>query len=124
VRELGEGGQGKVHLVLNSSVYSDAYGYFLNFERDFRAAIPNRLEKERFSSLQKVVNNIIHMDDPKFYGALKVLHKPQDARNAELSETRIENDNKAKRHSRAKQNIKSPRARKFRSTWGFYIKLL
>ncbi len=85
---LGQGGQGKVHLVsrkapperdseLRSSLHRMTTGY------------PN---PDAYQLFRRCLRETMKIDDPANQGALKVLHQPQDARDAALAKERIKRE--------------------------------
>jgi len=96
IEELGEGGQGKVYRVLDSSKF--------NIEKQIRPLIQRSIQilgssiqteetkKEIFKSFRKAITDLFRAEDPSHHGALKVLHKPEDARDADRAEARIKRE--------------------------------
>lgn len=82
--ELGKGGQGKVYRVLDLSKFdTDIFSSLGKSIEGFTASIYAKDYKDRFKDFHKSVVEIIRMENPINHGALKVLHKPEDARDAD-----------------------------------------
>ena len=80
IENLGEGGQGKVYLALLKKTYER---HLETLSMLGASLVPVEAQKERFQRLRKAV-----LEDSN-YGALKVLHSPENARDFELAEERI-----------------------------------
>lgn len=92
IGELGQGGQGKVYRVLDTSKINTG---------EIRQAIISIIREVKNQDLQPTdwmkdlgplkdaIANLIRMEDPACHGALKVLHEPKHARDPELAEARI-----------------------------------
>lgn len=94
--EIGEGGQGRVYRVLKGSIYGNAFMAFLKTEELMGSEYARHTkESDRFQFFRKAVNVALNMEDPKYCGALKVLHDPQNARDPNLAKSRIKYEIKA-----------------------------
>lgn len=99
VEECGGGGQGKVYRVLDLQTF--------NVNDDIRPSIeawikelmsPYKSEqviKDKFELFSNALIRLNQMYDPVNHGALKILHEPEDARNAERAEDRIKREMQA-----------------------------
>lgn len=95
VKELGEGGQGKVFLVRDTQLYTNRP--FLESLADaIRELDPGvrRLDKPEmregaFAKFRQCILDIVKSESPSHQGALKVLHKPALARDHERASERI-----------------------------------
>jgi serine/threonine protein kinase len=91
--EIGAGGQGRVYTVYDRNQFDIA-----KLGLELRNAIGNlpfatfQEYGERLEEFHKVVRAIMAMDDPRNWGALKVLHRPEDARDPERAEERIKRE--------------------------------
>ncbi|MDD5530625.1 MAG: protein kinase family protein [bacterium] len=88
-KELGKGGQGVVYLAVNTGIidYAElqkAIEYLANYQ--YKTAI----DTEHYAT--KLVNFMKEVDNPNNYGALKVLHKPQEGREYTLAQERIKRE--------------------------------
>lgn len=94
IGELGQGGQGKVYRVLDASKFSierllpeiteSLSGLVGSQPKDARVRL--------FEKFRKAVVDLVQMEDPSNCGALKVLHEPEDARDADRAEDRIKRE--------------------------------
>jgi len=93
IEELGEGGQGKVYRVLDTKKF--------NIDKQIRPFIQRSIQtlgssmqaeetkKESFKSFRKAIIDLFRSEDASHHGALKVLHKPEDARDADRAGARM-----------------------------------
>ncbi|MEN6334244.1 MAG: protein kinase [Phycisphaerales bacterium] len=89
VRFLGEGGQAKVHLV-NRKCRSASWETTRKALLDMCATVVYEGTQERaIQAFHECVLGIIRTHDPSQQGALKALHKPEDARDHLLAKDRI-----------------------------------
>ena len=93
VKDLGEGGQGIVYQVLDSKELLNHKDTILNNQSrrnrtDARTPEYQQLVDEYLNSFGSLVN----IYNPSNHLALKVLHKPEDARNAENAVDRMHNE--------------------------------
>ncbi|MGO8988276.1 MAG: protein kinase domain-containing protein [bacterium] len=105
IEELGEGGQGKVYRVLDK----DRFHTKRNLQEMLKASITKfagiqdePMKQEALELFSTAVLQIIQEQDVNNHGALKVLHKPEEARDAKRAEERI------KREIQAMSEIKHP----------------
>jgi len=93
IDDLGPGGgQGKVYRVLDTSKFNvkkEVIPALKNSIISFTTSQTEETMKAMFELFRKPVVHIMTMENLYNYGALKVLHDPKDARDAELAETRI-----------------------------------
>jgi len=100
IGKLGQGGQGKVFRALDASKF--------NIDKELQPSLrkslltlavssiaPEETPKKNFELFRKIIVKIIQMEDPSNYGALKVLHEPEEARDADRAEARIKGEIKA-----------------------------
>jgi serine/threonine protein kinase len=92
IGELGQGGQGTVHRVIDASKFNIDKQVRPNIMHSLRGLTSAQTEESQekfFESFRKAVLDLVRMEDPAYHGALKVLHNPRDARDAALAEDRI-----------------------------------
>ena len=82
---LGQGGQGKVFRVYDTSKGMDTQSLdsaIESFIRQLSPSIPldERTKQSKAANFRSAVTTIIQMNDSSYHGALKVLHQPEDAR--------------------------------------------
>lgn len=97
IKELGEGGQGKVYKVIDVTKF--------NLEQEIKPAINNWINSlsnrsvastpENFDLFRKAIVKLVKMDDDANHSALKILHKAEKARDAESAEARIKHEMQA-----------------------------
>lgn len=90
---LGEGGQGKVYRVIPYSMGEGVDRHIM----EALAVIGNRHENNdlrdvHYQLFEKNLPLLLKRTDPSNHKALKVLHKPKDARDSELAEERIKRE--------------------------------
>lgn len=89
IKELG---QGVVYRALDISKFTidkEIRPVIENSIRSFFSIQPDKSRKDFFETFRKAIVNITKMEDPANHGALKVLHKPAEARDFERQEERI-----------------------------------
>jgi len=94
IDELGEGGQGKVYRVLDTSKFNDQ-ALFTTIEKSIKrssASLNKQNQEEHFKPFRKAIVDLIRMEDPTNHSALKVLHKLEDARDHERATARIKKE--------------------------------
>ena len=92
IEPLGEGGQGKVYRVLDDSKFrvDDVLSPSIqNSIASFSGILTPEKRRENLESFRKAILDFIRMEDPDNQGALKILHEPKEARDANLAKTRI-----------------------------------
>ena len=92
VRELGSGGQGTVWLVRDKQLYGEGSfrNRFSDSLRDYTTGGGRPRDKEdRFAAVRQCILDIARAESPSHQGALKVLHKPADARDSEHASERM-----------------------------------
>lgn len=97
IEEIGSGGQGKVYRVVDKQIFDVKGNIYPSIEKSIRILSASVMlpEDERLKSLdsfKKAIIDIIKMEDLSFHGALKVLHKPQEARDFTLAKDRIKRE--------------------------------
>jgi len=94
IRLLGQGGQGKVWLVRDVTKTPSHRAFETNLGNAIRAAArgSGTQRDEAVATLTQAINDIVDGDDPSKLGALKVLHKPEDARDPEQARERIKRE--------------------------------
>ncbi len=93
IEEIGSGGQGRVYTVCDRNPF-DAVTLASQL-KDIVQTFPYATypeQREHLEEFHKVVRAIVAMDDPRNWGALKVLHRPEDARDPERAEERIKRE--------------------------------
>ena len=97
IKEIGQGGQGKVFRVYDTSKVMDPGSLdsaITSFIQQLSATTsgPEVMRKSALANFRSAVTALIRMDDPSYHGALKVLHQPEDARNAATAQERIQRE--------------------------------
>jgi len=96
--ELDEGGQGKVYRVLDDAKFKidkDILPAMSKLLNAFASEKDAESIKKHFPSVRNLLSTIYSMENSANQGALKVLHKPEDARDSERAEERIMKEMKA-----------------------------
>ena len=108
IRELGQGGQGKVYRVIDTVRFHTTVNLqgilqasINKFSNKFKPATDSTKE-EALELFRTAVLQIIQMEDVTNHAALKVLLEPEEARDSNLAEERI------KREIKAMSEIKHP----------------
>jgi serine/threonine protein kinase len=92
VETLGQGGQGKVYLV-SKKCESASYPAIRKALGAMTAGVVYDGTQDRArEDFIRCLRDVIRMYDPAEQGALKVLHKPEDARNPDLAKDRIRHE--------------------------------
>ena len=96
IKDLGQGGQGKVFRVRDISELDmlDDRLAIASWIREFPIPIDDSTSDKRFERFRKALSNLLNSDVDK-HGALKILHMPAAARDAELAEIRIQREIRA-----------------------------
>lgn len=93
IKELGEGGQGKVYLVFDNlkiSLPNEITKEFIDSVKPLlEVDRANIIRKDQFKTFVKKTCNLINMNNPAYQGALKILHDPKEARDADRAVIRI-----------------------------------
>ncbi|MFZ5518622.1 MAG: protein kinase domain-containing protein [Candidatus Zhuqueibacterota bacterium] len=94
VEELGSGGQGKVFRVIPKSIGSLMDRRLINALKRIGklSDIYYDEDSEDNKTLKEGIINLIKREDISNHNALKVLHKPEDARDSTLADKRIRNE--------------------------------
>jgi serine/threonine protein kinase len=99
VRELGRGGQGTVLLVRDGGKVASREELRVKLRTLLQDATSsmdyNESRRESLNQLIDLIPTIVQRDDPKNFAAMKQLHAPEDARNAESAAARIASEMKA-----------------------------
>lgn len=99
IEECGGGGQGKVYRVFDDSKFKFEQYLFPKIENSIRELTPiqknDKFRKQFINYFRRTVFELIRMGDPINHCALKVLHEPEDARDAKKAEARIKKEIKA-----------------------------
>ena len=101
LEEIGAGGQGKVHRVLDKELFDEDVLW-----RELKDAIVTlgatqheAQYREKYNLLKRIHQDLHSIADPQQHGALKVLHTPEDARDFGAQEERIRREIKAMQES-------------------------
>jgi serine/threonine protein kinase len=88
------GGQGKVYRVCKKNEYLEVQGGVRNALERFSRSVTYGAQQnsEDHKELRKWLPMMLQMEDPANQFALKVLHKPQDARDPKLAKERIKRE--------------------------------
>ncbi len=93
IEEHDGGGQGKVYRVCRRNEYSEVQKGMESALRSMTAGIRYADQvTENHKNLAKWTSKMVQMEDPTNQFALKVLHKPQDARDPKLAKERIKRE--------------------------------
>lgn len=98
VDEIGAGGQGKVYLVYDRNQIDLKNGLIGDLKSALGGVNAFTTVESRRKSLQfirKVFKDIVDIAELRNHGALKVLHQPEDARDAARAKDRIKNEIRA-----------------------------
>ncbi len=98
VKDLGEGGQGKVYLVRDRQTFSmdKICVTVIDSIREMGlSAFADGQREKAFSRFHTAVKQLIHADDTENLAALKVLHPTEKARDPERAEERIRREMQA-----------------------------
>ena len=94
LREIGEGGQGKVYEVCRKADFDTSL-----LIPELRRALSGLTTAQTpqttpgyFQQFRDVIKKMLRIEDPLTHGALKVLHQPKDARNADKALDCIKNE--------------------------------
>lgn len=94
IKNLGEGGQGKVYCVSKLNVELEDT-CMKSLARLAPRVTSVKERRECFDSFRKSLFELLKLEDPSNQGALKILHKIEDARDANLAKDRIKREIKA-----------------------------
>lgn len=95
VKELGKGGQGQVHLVLDKLGLKKEHYLEKLYEALKDIQIPtdqSRIAKRSAEEIWTTIREMVQVESEEPFGALKILNKPDDARDAERASERAENE--------------------------------
>jgi len=93
LEEIGSGGQGKVYRVCRAEEYTRVQSGVSQAMRNITARVGYvQQQQEDYNELRKWLPKVLQMEDPANQFALKVLHKPQDARSPQLAKERIKRE--------------------------------
>ncbi len=99
IGDLGKGGQGVVYRVLDTSQFN-VDGHLLPAIKNsirYLAVTDYGVSKDHFEAFRKAVVALVQMEDPSHHGALKVLHQPEESRDADRAKARIKTEIEAMR---------------------------
>jgi len=91
IEKLGEGGQGEVYKVLDKSKFKVDEMLSIISTGVSRTDSKEK-QRKQFGAFRQTTLDFSRMEDPVNQGALKVLHLPEAARDAELAEERLKNE--------------------------------
>lgn len=90
---LGTGGQGEVHRVRDSEKAPRDEELVAQAQKSLQRLDSNIIDKkenlEAYKSFENIIQAILRRDDPTLCGALKILHKPEEARDRERAQERL-----------------------------------
>ena len=89
---VGEGGQGMVYKVIRLDQYSTTKSDVIHAIRGLTGIAYQEMRDEAYEKLFMALPELIQMHSAAGQDALKVLHQPQDARDADLAEVRIKRE--------------------------------
>lgn len=91
IKQLGEGGQGKVFLVRNKPVVSldDIRASLTDALGSMMSVATKQIREQAFRTFRKAMEDLLRPTDPDNLAALKVLHQPEDARDPARADERI-----------------------------------
>lgn len=92
IEKLGSGGQGKVSRVRNKLKTLGVQSEILTAFRNLRGPVTGPRGLLNIELLCKGINDRMKLEDPSNQGALKVLHKPEKARDFDLARKRIKRE--------------------------------
>ncbi len=93
---LGEGGQGKVYRVFKLEIDSKIKSSVIDtLKKIVISTTHHEITTGNYERFFEALSEMLKMQDPSQQGALKVLHEPQEARDAELAPERIKREIKA-----------------------------
>lgn len=94
IGEIGEGGQGKVYQAFDKSIKKETDNKIADFLNSIKVAHINDIQK-RLDEFFNLSYKRLSLQDVSLHRALKILHKPIDARDSELAKERIKIELKA-----------------------------
>jgi len=93
LEELGKGGQGVVYKARDSQKAPRDEELVEQAHKSLRvlasSVVNKRENQEAYRSFENLIDELIRRDDATLYGALKILHKPEDARDPECAQERL-----------------------------------
>ena len=93
IESLGEGGQGKVYRVTDKNMEQSLEKTAANRLRDAASTkFSPKIQLDNFKEFRELFRKLAKLEEPSNQGALKVLHNPEDARDAQLAEERIKRE--------------------------------
>jgi len=90
--ELGEGGQGKVYLVSNKLESLAIEEKVVQSIQQFSGISTADKRKKHYEIFRDSIIKMFELEHPSQQGALKVLHSPENARDANLAEERLKRE--------------------------------
>ena len=94
IKEIGEGGQGKVYRVIDKSIKKETDKVIVDFLNSLKVYGVDNIQKN-LDEFFNLVHKRLLIQDISSQKALKILHKPLDARDFDLAKERIKNELKA-----------------------------
>jgi serine/threonine protein kinase len=96
IEEVGSGGQGKVYRVYDTQKFgtTDEFRKWLQYSLhrlSLERPNPSTYDQD-FEMFQNSILKLVSLQDPSQYYALKILHKPEDARDFEIADERIKKE--------------------------------
>jgi len=92
IRQIGEGGQGRVYLVSKKSEFVSDTAVRTALGRMTKGVVYETTREKEYEDFRKCLLEMIKMEDPSNQCVLKVLHKPEHARDADLAMERIKRE--------------------------------
>jgi len=92
---IGQGGQGEVFKVIDKQKFINTIGRIPSTIEILADTRMRSIHERNIDEFGKAVLDFIRKDDPNNQGALKILHKPEDARDFERAKERISDEIKA-----------------------------
>jgi len=93
INTLGEGGQGRVYRVFNLETDSKIKSSVIDtLKKIIISTVRHEITKGNYEIFFEALSEMLKMQDPSQQGALKVLHKPGKARDADLAQERIKRE--------------------------------
>lgn len=94
LRELGSGGQGKVYRVCDKTRFDlrSIREGLIKAVGTFNSITTHSMRDEQFAIFRRAILDMIAAENPEHHGALKVLHSPKDAGDADRAHERLKNE--------------------------------
>jgi serine/threonine protein kinase len=91
VEKIGGGGQGVVYRVFDKTIKNNTDPFIINFLNSIKVAHVNDIQKQ-LDEFFNLLHERLTIQNISFHKAIKVLHKPSEARDADRSLERIRNE--------------------------------